>query len=62
VRQVSGDTVDAVRYRFVFEDGAWRWDGLADSSSRDVPAITRCQPRVTARALTGMLARNGAVE
>jgi hypothetical protein len=32
VRQVSGDNVDAVRYRFVFEDGAWRWDGLADSS------------------------------
>jgi hypothetical protein len=51
-----------VRYRFVFEDGEWRWDGIADSSSRDVPAITRCQPRVTARALTGMLARNGAVE
>jgi hypothetical protein len=32
VRQVSGDTVDAVRYRFVFEDGAWRWDGIAVSA------------------------------
>jgi hypothetical protein len=27
VRQTLGDTVDVVRYAFVFEDGSWRWDG-----------------------------------
>jgi hypothetical protein len=30
VRQTLGDTVDTVRYAFVFEDGSWRWDGAAD--------------------------------
>jgi hypothetical protein len=29
VRQTSGDEVDLVTYAFVFEDGAWRWDGGA---------------------------------
>jgi hypothetical protein len=31
VRQISGDNIDVVRYAFVFEDGAWRWDGTIDS-------------------------------
>jgi hypothetical protein len=31
VRQISGDEVDFVQYVFVFEDGAWRWDGEDDS-------------------------------
>jgi hypothetical protein len=31
VRQISGDAIDVVRYGFVFEDGAWRWDGTADN-------------------------------
>ena len=30
VRQTLGDTVDVVRYAFVFEDGSWRWDGAVD--------------------------------
>lgn len=30
VRQTAGDEVDLLRYAFVFEDGAWRWDGPAD--------------------------------
>lgn len=28
VRQTSGDHQDYGRYAFVFEDGAWRWDGV----------------------------------
>jgi hypothetical protein len=31
VRQTLGDTIDEVRYAFVFEDGRWRWDGVADA-------------------------------
>jgi hypothetical protein len=31
VRQFSGDNVDVLRYDFVYEDGAWRWDGMSDS-------------------------------
>ena len=31
VRQISGDNIDVVRYAFVFEDGAWRWDGTVDN-------------------------------
>jgi hypothetical protein len=31
VRQIAGDDIDVLRYNFVFEDGAWRWDGTADS-------------------------------
>ncbi|MBA3450197.1 MAG: hypothetical protein H0T18_03170, partial [Chloroflexia bacterium] len=31
VRQTLGDNIDTLRYAFVFEDGAWRWDGIADS-------------------------------
>jgi hypothetical protein len=31
VRQIAGDDIDVVRYNFVFEDGAWRWDGTFDS-------------------------------
>jgi hypothetical protein len=30
VRQLSGDNVDVLRYDFVYEDGAWRWDGTSD--------------------------------
>ena len=30
VRQTLGDTVDVVRYAFVYEDGSWRWDGAVD--------------------------------
>ena len=32
VRQIAGDDVDTQRYAFVFERGAWRWDGTAASS------------------------------
>ena len=32
VRQTLGDNIDELRYAFVFEDGAWRWDGIADDS------------------------------
>ena len=31
VRQLSGDDIDVVRYEFIYEDGAWRWDGTSDS-------------------------------
>ena len=31
VRQTSGDNIDEIPYEFVFEDGAWRWDGAVDS-------------------------------
>ena len=31
VRQTVGDNIDVVRYEFVYEDGAWRWDGTADA-------------------------------
>ena len=31
VRQFAGDNVDILRYDFVYEDGAWRWDGMSDS-------------------------------
>lgn len=31
VRQFSGDNVDVLRYDFVYEDGAWRWDGTSDN-------------------------------
>jgi hypothetical protein len=31
VRQISGDNIDVVPYAFVFEDGAWRWDGPINS-------------------------------
>jgi hypothetical protein len=31
VRQTVGDNIDVVRYAFVYEDGAWRWDGTADA-------------------------------
>jgi hypothetical protein len=29
VRQISGDEVDELPFEFVYEDGAWRWDGIA---------------------------------
>jgi hypothetical protein len=32
VRQLAGDYVDFVRYDFVYEGGAWRWDGVADAA------------------------------
>jgi hypothetical protein len=32
VRQLSGDYVDYVRYEFVHEGGAWRWDGVAEAA------------------------------
>jgi hypothetical protein len=32
VRQTSGDNIDEAPYAFVFEDGAWRWDGAAEAS------------------------------
>jgi hypothetical protein len=31
VRQTVGDNIDVVRYEFVYEGGAWRWDGTADA-------------------------------
>jgi hypothetical protein len=31
VRQTSGDNVDTLQYRFAYEGGAWRWDGIVDS-------------------------------
>ena len=40
VRQTAGDEVDFVRYVFVFEDGAWRWDGAAQSVTSPVPGAT----------------------
>jgi hypothetical protein len=30
VRQISGDNVVILRYDFVYENGAWRWDGMSD--------------------------------
>jgi hypothetical protein len=32
VRQTLGDNIDELRYAFVFEDGVWRWDGIANDS------------------------------
>jgi hypothetical protein len=29
VRQLSGDNIDILRYDFVYQDGAWRWDGTS---------------------------------
>lgn len=37
VRQTAGDEVDFVRYVFVFENGAWRWDGAAENLSSPAP-------------------------
>lgn len=31
IRQTSGDHEDFARYAFVYEDGAWRWDGTASA-------------------------------
>jgi hypothetical protein len=30
VRQISGDEIDELPFDFVYEDGTWRWDGIAD--------------------------------
>jgi hypothetical protein len=29
VRQISGDEIDELPFLFVYENGAWRWDGIA---------------------------------